>query len=161
MTATANPSDLENIGFMLQDVARLMRAEFNRRVQELELTQAQWRALAILSRNPGMRQSRLADTLEMQPISVGRLIDRMESAGWVERRNDPGDRRALQLYLTEKAEPIIAKMKKHAAATRAVTLAGTTPEEQSLFLDMLMRMRANLGCSPITDEKDKKEGCLK
>jgi len=140
----ATDKALENIGFMLQDVARLMRSDFNRRVQELELTQAQWRALAILSRNPGMRQQHLSDTLEMQPISVGRLIDRMAAAGWVERRQDPRDRRAVQIYLTDRAAPILSKIKKHGAATRAVALAGISPADQEKFLGMLSRMRENM-----------------
>lgn len=139
-----NPSSLDNLGFMLQDVARLMRRGFNRRVQDMELTQSQWRALAIMSRNPGMWQCHLADTLEMQPISVARLIDRMQAAGWVERRGDPGDRRAQQLFLTKQAEPTLKNLKKHGAETRAGALKGITVEEQEQFMSVLLRMRANM-----------------
>jgi MarR family transcriptional regulator, transcriptional regulator for hemolysin len=138
---------IENIGFMLQDVARLMRCEYNRRVQELALTQAQWRALSILSRKPGLRQNQLAEMLEMQPISIGRLIDRLQAAGWVERKADPTDRRALQLYLTAQSEPILAQLKKHGAACRAAVLAGVSEEEQREFLDILSRMRANMAAA--------------
>jgi len=134
----------EQLGFMIQDVARLMRTDFNRRVQELDLTQAQWRALLTLSRNPGMRQCHLADALETQPISAARLLDRMQAAGWVERRDDPGDRRATQLYLTEQAQPTLKDLKKHSAATRGEALAGISEDEQKQFLDILMRMRANM-----------------
>lgn len=147
-----DPSSLENLGFMLQDVARLMRSAFNRRVQELDLTQSQWRALAILSRNPGMWQCHLADTLEMQPISVGRLLDRMEAAGWVERKDDPADRRATRLFLTKQAEPTLTRLKKHGASCRADALQGISIKEQEQFMGILLRMRANM----IQTEDDKK-----
>ena len=133
-----------NIGFLLQDVARLMRRDFNRRVQELELTQAQWRALSLMGRKPGMRQRELADILEMQPISVARLLDRLQAAGWVDRKADPGDRRATQLYLTERAEPILTKLRKHGAETRAAALTGISEAERQQFFDILTRMRANM-----------------
>jgi DNA-binding MarR family transcriptional regulator len=142
-----NPKDQSpdcNIGFLLQDVARLMRREFNRRVTDLELTQAQWRALSIMWRKPGMRQCDLADTLEMQPISVGRLLDRLESAGWVERKADPKDRRATQLYLTDRSQPIMTKLRERGAATRAAALVNVSDKERDLVLDVLARMRANL-----------------
>ena len=133
-----------NIGFLIQDVARLMRREFNRRVTELELTQAQWRALSIMWRKPGMRQIELADILEMQPISVGRLLDRLQAAGWVDRKADPSDRRATQLYLTDRAEPILSKLRMHGAETRAFALTGISEKDRQQFFDILTRMRANL-----------------
>ncbi|MCE7886618.1 MAG: MarR family transcriptional regulator [Alphaproteobacteria bacterium PRO2] len=134
----------QSLGFVLNDVARLMRRNFNRRVQELELTQTQWQALAQISRNQGMRQSQLADILEVQPISVGRLIDRMEAAGWVKRRPDPADRRAINLFLTDKAEPILAKMQKHGLALRMQALSGIPEEERDIVLRSLLIMRKNL-----------------
>jgi MarR family transcriptional regulator, transcriptional regulator for hemolysin len=144
---------LENLGFLLQDVARLMRSDFNRRVEELELTQAQWRALALLWRNPGISQRQLAQILEMQPISVARLIDRMQKRGWVERRPDPADRRAVKLYLTERAEPIMTRMRKHAADMRAFALGGVSQKEQKQLLDVLFRMRTNLAATDFLGEK--------
>jgi DNA-binding MarR family transcriptional regulator len=138
---------LENLGFMLQDVARLMRVNYNRRAQ------AQWRALTILLRNPGMWQCHLADALETKPISAARLIDRMEAAGWVERRADPKDRRAIQLYLTKQSEPIMAALKKHGAACRGCALDGISVEEQEKFLDILMRMRGNMTAASEEQEK--------
>jgi len=131
----------QSLGFVLNDVARLMRRNFNRRVQELELTQAQWLALIHISRNQGMKQSELADILEVQPISIGRLIDRMEAAGWVERRPDPADRRAINLYLTDKA---LTKMQKHGSAIRAQALSGVSETEQEIMLRALFVMRKNL-----------------
>lgn len=145
----SNVSDFDktpdcNVGFLMQDVARLMRRDFNRRVQDLELTQAQWRALSLMWRQPGMRQCDLAETLEMQPISVARLIDRLQAAGWVERQADPKDRRASRLYLTKQSEPILTKLRKNGADVRAVALAGVSDKERQLLVDILTRMRANM-----------------
>ena len=134
----------QSLGFVLNDVARLMRRNFNRRVQELDLTQAQSQVLIHISRNQGMKQSELADILEVQPISIGRLIDRMEAAGWVERRPDPSDRRAINLYLTDKAGPILTKMQKHGSAVRAQALNGISETEQEIMLRALFVMRKNL-----------------
>jgi DNA-binding MarR family transcriptional regulator len=146
---------LETLGFMLQDVARLMRVNYNRRVQGLDLTQAQWRALTILLRNPGMWQCHLADALETKPISAARLIDRMQAAGWVERRADPSDRRAVQLYLTKQSEPIMSELRKHGASCRGMALQGISTEEQEQFLDILTRMRANMTAAMEKEEQEK------
>ena len=85
------PKPIENFGFLIHDVARLMRRDFNRKVQDLGLTQAQWQILVRILHMEGARQSQIADVLEMQPISVARMVDRMAAAGWVERRPDPQD----------------------------------------------------------------------
>jgi DNA-binding MarR family transcriptional regulator len=132
------------VGFLLHDVARLLRRNFNRRCQELGLTQAQWQLLAYLSRQEGLRQSQLADILEMQPISVARLVDRMEAAGWIERRPDPEDRRAVNLYITPKAEPILEKMWEHAAIARSEALSGIARADQDKLFELLSQMRGNL-----------------
>jgi DNA-binding MarR family transcriptional regulator len=133
-----------NFGFVLQDVARLLRRSFNRRVQDLGLTQAQWQILAYLSRHEGIRQAKLADMLDMQPISVTRLVDRMESAGWIERRPDPADRRAVNLHLRDKAGPILEQMWERGAQTRQLAMKGISAEKQKEFLEILQQMRINL-----------------
>lgn len=134
----------QSIGFIINDVARLIRRNFNRRVQHLGLTQAQWQVLAHLSRNEGMRQIQLADALEMQPISVARIIDRMESSGWVARKPDPADRRAFNLFVTNKATPILEQMRELGAETRAQALAGIPEPLQEQILQALLQMRENL-----------------
>ena len=102
------PYDPErSFGFLLHDIARLMRKKFDQRARALGLSRAQWQVLAHLSRHEGINQSGLADILEIENITLGRLIDRMEDAGWVERRPDRSDRRARLLYMTEKAAPMI------------------------------------------------------
>ncbi len=133
-------------GFLLQDVSRLMRRNFNREVeiQKIGLTQAQWQALVHISRNEGMRQAALADILEAQPITVGRLIDRMAAKGWVERRPDPTDRRAVGLYLTDKATPLLDQMWGIAMQTRAAAMEGISETDKEKLLDMLALIRTNL-----------------
>lgn len=134
----------KSLGFMLGDVSRLLRRNFNRRVQVLGLTQAQWKALFHISRNEGMRQAQLADILEVQPISVARLIDRMETAGWVRRQPDAEDRRAVNLYLTEKVEPLLAEMRKCSAELQAVAFAGIDEAAQAALMAQLTMIRKNL-----------------
>ena len=133
-----------HLGFLIHDLARLLRRNFDRRVQELGLTQAQWRAIVHLSRSEGMTQSTLADSLEVQPITLGRLIDRMQSAGWVERRSHPLDRRATQLYLTDKCQPSLAEIHTRAAATLDEAVAGITASGQRQFIESLQRIKRNL-----------------
>src|SRR3546814_3360775 len=91
-----------SLGFLLNDVARLMRKAFERRSHDLGLSRAQYSVLAHLCRNQGLKQAALADLMEIEPITLVRLIDRLERGGWVERRPDPADRRVRQLYLTDR-----------------------------------------------------------
>ncbi|MDE1152463.1 MAG: MarR family transcriptional regulator [Micavibrio sp.] len=135
---------IENLGFMVQDVGRLMRRDYNRRVQVTGVTQAQWRAIMVLWRNPGISQARLSDILEMQPISVARLVDRMQASGHVERKPDPTDRRAVRLFLTDKAEPVRLRLMAYGVETRAAALSGLSLPEQEQLMNLLARMRGNL-----------------
>ncbi len=141
---TLHAEDTQGIGFLLADVSRLLRRNFNRMAQSLGLTQTQWLAIAHLARNQGIRQNQLAEILEVQPISVARLIDRMETAGWVRRSPDPTDRRALNLYLTDKSEPILKEMRSYATKVRTEALAGLTEKDQQALLKNLSIMRQNL-----------------
>jgi len=133
-----------NFGFLVHEVARLLRRNFDRRVSDLGLTQAQWRTLAYLSRHEGMNQSALAELLEIKPITLARLLDRLEQAGWIERRSDPADRRAFRLYLTEAAQPLLVDMERLASKTRRDALAGLSRAEQSQVLDLLGTLKKNL-----------------
>lgn len=137
--------DLEpGLGFLLNDVSRLIRRNFNRRVEALGLTQVQWRAIAHLWRNQGINQAALADILEVQPISLTRLIDRLAASGWVERRPDPRDRRAVRLVLTAKAQPILAKIEVIAGEIREQALAGLPENRRKLLSEMLLSMKRSL-----------------
>jgi DNA-binding MarR family transcriptional regulator len=134
-----------NLGVLISDVAKLLRRSFDRRLQSLGLTQAQWRAIVNIARTEGMSQTALAECLEIQPITVGRLIDRMESAGWVERRGHPLDRRAVQLYLTRKCQPILDEIQARAKDMMADCVAGVPATAQKQIFDSLQRMKQNLG----------------
>ena len=134
----------QNIGFLLSDVSRLMRRSFNRRARDIGLTLAQWQAVAHLSRREGINQATLAELMEIQPITLARLIDRLTETGLVQRRPDPADRRAVQLYLTEAAAPLIKTMWDLAAQTRAEALAGLPPGTRQMLIEALQHMRQNL-----------------
>ena len=129
---------------LISDVARLQRRSFDRRLQSLGLTQAQWRAIVYIARTEAMSQTALAECLEIQPITVGRLIDRMESAGWVERRSHPADRRAVQLYLTPKSQPILEEIHARAADMMAESLTGIPAAAQKQLFEHLQRIKQNL-----------------
>ena len=133
-----------SFGFLLHDIARLMRKKFDQRARSLNLSRAQWQLLVHLSRHEGINQSGLAEILEIENITVGRLVDRMEEAGWVERRPDPGDRRARLLYTTEKVAPVMERMRELAEATRNEALAGLAPAQRDALIDTLIQVRGNL-----------------
>ena len=97
-------------GFLVTDVTRLMRKLFDRRAQRFDLTRAQWRALKRVHHGEGITQNELAEFLEMEPIAVGRVIDRLQKAGFVERRADPSDRRVWRLHLLPKAHAVVDDM---------------------------------------------------
>jgi DNA-binding MarR family transcriptional regulator len=133
-----------SLGFLIADLARLLRRQMDRRLQSLGLTQAQWRAIVHLARHEGMTQAALAESLEIQPITLTRLLDRMEGAGWVERRAHPLDRRAVQLYLTSRSQPILAEMNARAAEILAEATRGIGAAAQKQLLDTLERIKLNL-----------------
>lgn len=133
-----------SLGFLLHDVSRLLRRNFSRRMAHRGLTQAQWQTLAHLSRCQGVNQTTLADMLDVQPITLARLIDRLEASGWVERRADPADRRAFRLYLTDAARPLIDEMWDRAADTREEAMAGLEPAVRDAMIDCLLAIKRNL-----------------
>ncbi|RDE06254.1 MarR family winged helix-turn-helix transcriptional regulator [Sphingomonas aracearum] len=132
------------LGFLLTDVARLLRRRFDERVRALGVTRPQWRTLTTLSRHEGANQGTLADLLEVEPITLCRMIDRLEESGLVERRRDPADRRAWQIFLTDAARPMLDKLRAHADALIGHALAGLDTAEQQQFAAALELLRANL-----------------
>ena len=94
-------SPRRELPFMINEVARLLRTFADQEARQLGMTRAQWAVLARLERHEGLKQAELADMLDMQPISLTRLVDRLAESGLIERRSDPNDRRAKRLYLTE------------------------------------------------------------
>lgn len=141
----------ETFGFLLSDTSRLLRRRFDERARSLGATRAQWKALLSISRREGINQGGLADILEVEPITLCRLIDRMEEAGLVERRRDPNDRRAWQLYLTDKAHPIIAELHEVAAELFGQALRGIPEKVVDELSEVLNRIRENLADAPQKD----------
>jgi DNA-binding MarR family transcriptional regulator len=133
-----------SMGFLIADVARLMRRNFDRRAQQIGLTRAQWQVLTWLKRNEGISQAALADLLEMSPMTLVRLIDKLETAGLVERRPRPGDRRSYQLYLADHAHPLLDRLWEMGAETRRQAQAGISKADEALLLDVLTTIRRNL-----------------
>ena len=133
-----------SLGFLINDVARLMRRRFDREAQALGLTRAQWSVLFHLDRNEGVTQTCLAQLMDIQPITLARLIDRLETDGWAERRAHPTDRRARCLYLTDKARPVLGAMQGISSRNRALAVEGLPSSEVEHLLDMLEHIKANL-----------------
>lgn len=133
-----------NFGFILNDVARLLRTAFDRRVRSLGFTRSQWWVLNHLFRNNGATQSELADILEVEKATLGRLLDRMEQKGWVRREADAADRRVKHVFLTDEVEPAIKAMRAAAAEVRRDALAGLSTAQQEGFVDVLLSIKSNL-----------------
>jgi DNA-binding MarR family transcriptional regulator len=135
----------ERFGFLISDVGRLVGKRFDDLARlSIDLTRAQCRALAYLSHYGDINQARLADLLEVAPISAGRLLDRMEEGGWIERVGNPRDRREKQIRLTEKAERTLDDAKRVGDQIAAEGLSGLTEEEAKQLIALLQRVRGNL-----------------
>jgi DNA-binding MarR family transcriptional regulator len=143
-----------SFGFLLHDIARLMRKRFDQRARTLGLTRSQWQLLAHLARHEGINQAGLAEILEIEPITVGRLIDRMEEAGWVERRPHPNDRRARLLYMTDKARPVFDRMRALGEGVREEALSGLSEAKREHLMNTLMAIRSNLSDRGTTGPED-------
>lgn len=115
---------METLPFEIGETAHALRKAFDRRAVGLGVTRAQWKVLFRLDRRPGLRQIELADMLDIEPITLSRIVDRLEEAGLVERRPDPADRRAWRLHVTAQAQPLIAKLKGIADDMVAEAFAG-------------------------------------
>jgi DNA-binding MarR family transcriptional regulator len=148
----------KGVGFLLVDVSRLLRRDFDRRVRGLALTQVQWRAIAHLLREEGINQAVLADRLDVAPITLGRLIDRLEAAGWVRRADDPVDRRASLLFLTPKAGPIIDEMQAHASDALEAAMAGLGSSARRQLVKALERIKQNLSAADAAASASSGEG---
>ena len=130
--------------YLMQDVTRHLRTHFDRRATRFALTRAQWRALKTIRRNEGVSQTELADFLDMQPIPVGRVVDRLEKTGYIERRADPADRRRWRLHLTAKAHAVVAEMEVIAAGLRDDALRDVERSDFDTLLRVLAQIKDNL-----------------
>ena len=138
----------DSLGYLVSDVSRLMRRAFQKQIEGSALTPmmtlAQARALVYVSRNEGIRQVDLADLLEVQPITLARLIDQLAEAGLVERRADPADRRAHRVYLTAEAQPQLAAIERAVVVVRRQAVQDVGKAELATVLAVLQAMRDNL-----------------
>jgi len=136
--------DERYFGFLVSDVARLLRTEFDRRVRDLGLTRSQWLALTRIYRQPGCTQSELAETLEMEKGPAGRLIDRLEENGFVTREADPADRRVKRVRLTPEAEAIERTMRRIARQTIQEALSDLDERDRDRAVELLITVKGRL-----------------
>lgn len=135
---------LRNFGFLLNDLTRRYVLRFEQRARAIALTLPQCKVLVRLQKNEGASQARLAELAEVDPMTMVRILDRMEADGLLERRLDPADRRARCLYLTRKARPLLDEIWHLADLTRAEVFAGIGRREREAFITMLERMHNNV-----------------
>jgi MarR family transcriptional regulator, transcriptional regulator for hemolysin len=132
------------IAFNVSDVARLLKTYADQRAREFGMTRAQWVVLARVERSEGLKQCELADTLDLQPITLTRLIDRLCDGGLIERRSDPEDRRAKRLHLTPAARPVLDALARLGQDIMATVLAGIEPAAVEQLLAHLLTLKTNL-----------------
>ena len=134
---------METLPFEIGETAHALRKAFDRRAVGLGVTRAQWKVLFRLTRQPGMRQIELADMLDIEPITLSRIVDRLEEAKLVERVADPADRRAWRLHVTAQAQPIIEKLRALADEMIAEAFSGIDPRHIEITREVLGRVREN------------------
>ncbi|MCY7339036.1 MAG: MarR family transcriptional regulator [Sphingomonas bacterium] len=135
---------MKELAWELAETSHALRRFYDRRAAELGVTRAQWRVIAILGHNPGMKQVELADRLDVEPISACRIIDRLEEAGLVERQRDPADRRAWRLSLTATAEPLRERLSDLAEQMSGEAFVGLGGDQIETMRGMLARIRDNI-----------------
>jgi MarR family transcriptional regulator, transcriptional regulator for hemolysin len=138
------PNTEQYIGVVISDVARLLRTEFDRRVRRLGITRAQWLVLTRLHRRPGASLSELAEMMEVEKATAGRMIDRLVANGWVERRTARDDRRVKRVYLTDDAERVHKRIWRVAEETVDAALADLSTREGKQLMALLQRIKATL-----------------
>jgi MarR family transcriptional regulator, transcriptional regulator for hemolysin len=129
---------------LIHDLARLMRTRADARARAFGMTRAQWMILVRLETNPGMSQNELAALIEVEPITVARLVDRLESRGFVERRPDPADRRIWRLHLSPAAAPMLKEIAKVRRELNEALVADIPSGELAGAIDCLLKMKNNL-----------------
>lgn len=135
---------VRHFGFILKDVQRLWVRLFEQRLPQLGMTFTQSKVLVFLSRNEGTTQAKLAEASDTEPMTLVRVLDRMERDGWIERRPDPADRRAHRLYLLPASNAVLAEIVRIGEKARSEALAGLSSEEREQMMSMLEHVRANL-----------------
>jgi len=139
----AQPSNRE-IGFTIMDVARLLKTYADQRARQFGISRAQWAVLVRIDRSEGLKQSELAELLDLQPISLTRLLDRLADNGLIERRADPNDRRANRLYLKPVAKPLLGRLSELSADMMETVLEGLDAKSVDRMLKELVMLKNNL-----------------
>jgi MarR family transcriptional regulator, transcriptional regulator for hemolysin len=132
------------IAFTIMDVARMLRTYADQCARQFGISRAQWGVLVRLDRSEGLKQSELAEILDLQPISLTRLLDRLAESGLIERRADPNDRRANRLFLTPAARPLLAQLGELGKDMMATVLDGLDPKANERMLRDLGLVKDNL-----------------
>ena len=135
---------MKELAWELAETSRMIRRHFDRRASGMGVTSAQWRALAWLGHEPGLKQVELAERLDVEPITACRIVDRLEEAGLVERQRDPGDRRAWRLALTDKSQPIFQRLGALAEEMSTDLFGSFGEQEVELMRAKLARIRENV-----------------
>ena len=138
------PSPSRQMAFLLSDLARLLKTYVDQQARQFGMTRAQWQVLSRLERSEGLKQAELAEMLDLQPITLTRLVDRLCDNGLIERRPDPNDRRAKRLFLTEEARPLMDRLAVFGEELMGEVLAGIDDNEVQLLLSKLGRAKENL-----------------
>ncbi|NKB20575.1 MAG: MarR family transcriptional regulator [Alphaproteobacteria bacterium] len=134
----------DHVGYLIGDVSRMLRTVYDRRVEPLGLTRAQWRVLARLSRIEGCTQTELAAELEIKTPTLGKLIERLEENTWVERRPDENDARTKRVFLTKRAAPVLDQMFSLADDGLDAAIAGLSRKEADQLNASLLQVKINL-----------------
>ena len=132
------------IAFTIMDVARLLKTYADQRARQFGISRAQWAVLVRIERTEGLKQSELAELLDLQPISLTRLLDRLADNGLIERRADPNDRRANRLYLTPAAKPLLGRLSELGADMMETVLDGLDDRSIERMLKQLVALKDNL-----------------
>jgi MarR family transcriptional regulator for hemolysin len=145
-----------SIGFSISWIARMLRTRFDARARALGLTRAQWTMMLSIKLSEGATQREIASRLEINTVTAGRIIDRLEASGWIERRPDPDDRRANLLFLADAASPMLDQLGAVGAEEESVTLRGLSPGELAELARLLGVIIANMkegsdGVAPVGD----------
>jgi DNA-binding MarR family transcriptional regulator len=149
------------ISFLLHDVARLLKRRFEQNARGTGLTRSQWQVLAHLARNEGIHQGKLAELLDVEAITLGRIVDKLQILGLIERRPHPSDRRIWLLHLTDAARPKLIQLRKLGDIMRREALAGTEEADRQSLVKTLLILKANLTepCdSPVAEQKRANHG---
>lgn len=136
--------DENTFAILVHDVARQLRVLIDTKVEPYKLTRLKWLTLAILDRKDGISQAELAEHLDLDRSAVGRLLERMETRGFITRLRDEKDRRVIRIFIKDEAKPLLADLEKISADVRAQATAGLSKDEEKTLIEILLKIKQNL-----------------